>query len=103
MRQEFHVTVDGDPFKWRGLCASMNIKPLWIELNNFERQLMCAITGADMLRECVTNVGPYVKDFERAGFQILRTKHEVEVPKIEVTTHGQVGPYYVDGQVTEPT
>lgn len=74
MHEEWHVTVKGDPFQWRGICAQLGIKPLWIELNNFERQLMSA-SGFNPLT--ITNVsGQSV--IEAAGFKVERIKHEVQ-------------------------
>lgn len=63
--EEWHVTVAGDPFQWRGFCAANDIKPLWIELNNFERQLMCAASFNPCER------------IMQAKYTILRVKHEV--------------------------
>lgn len=70
--QEYHITVAGDPWHWRRYIQALNartflppIKALWIELNNFERQLMLA---SPVL--CLGEV-------EHAGFRVLRVKHEV--------------------------
>lgn len=72
--EEFHVTVAGDPFQWRGFCTAIGIKPLWIELNNLDLQLMCAAN------EDPTSV------IEAAGWQILRNKHEVETHPLDITS-----------------
>ncbi len=74
--EEFHVTVEGDPFRWQGFCVSHGIKPLWIELNNFETQLMCASP---------TDPTEFIK---AAGWPIVRVKQEVAPVSIDVTTHG---------------
>lgn len=74
-RQEFHVTVaSDDACRWKKFCASYNaprraghLKPLWIELNNFERQLMYA---------CSEKV---IGEVILAQFRIARVKHEVDV------------------------
>jgi hypothetical protein len=71
---EWHITVTGDPFQWQGFCASQGIKPLWIELNNFSTQLMCA-----------ANFNP-TDAIQKAGWNIIRTKHEVSVDLIDVST-----------------
>lgn len=102
MKQEWHVTVQGDPFQWRGWCIANGIKPLWIELNNFNRQLMCAITEKDMVDACIDpaiiaagDVTPYTVDMAKAGFEILRVKHEVQAPhNIDIATHGTPVIYY---------
>lgn len=80
---EWHVTVLGDPFQWRGFCAAIGIKPLWIELNNFETQLMCA-----------ADHDPRQEIFQ-GGWQVIRTKHEVETFPIDITTHNQKGPTWL--------
>jgi hypothetical protein len=72
---EWHVTVKGDPFQWRGFCTAIGIKPLWIELNNFETQLMCA-----------AHENPQ-KEIFQAGWEIIRVKHEVETFPIDITCH----------------
>jgi len=102
MRSEFHITVNGDPFQWRGWCIRNGIKPLWIELNNFNRQLMCAITGDDMRQACIPqamidagDVTPYTRDIVKAGFEILRVKHEVEPGRIDVTNHGDIAHKFI--------
>lgn len=66
--EEWHVTVVGKtcPVDWYRWChEEAHIKPLYIELNNFERQLMCAASFDP--REAILN----------AGFKIIRIKHEV--------------------------
>lgn len=79
--EEFHVTVKGDAVRWPIYCANIGIKPLWIELNNFERQLMCA-TNKDPRVEWAGRT--MLEYFERGGFQILRVKHERQVPRNRV-------------------
>lgn len=78
MRQEWHVTVTGDPMQWHRFLSGIKgiVKPLWIELNNFERQLMCAST--------VMNPSEIIM---RRGFRIVRVKHEVEAPILDISTH----------------
>lgn len=68
--QEWHVTVEGDPVRWHSLCERANIKPLYIELNNFERQLMCAAKQDPRDFYFLTNPA--------FGFTTVRVKHEVE-------------------------
>jgi hypothetical protein len=75
-REEYHVTVEGDPFQWRGYCVGANIKPLWIELNNFERQIMCAITPKNLEDDCC-DLDAFVKDISRR-FTVVRVKKEVQ-------------------------
>ena len=67
--EEWHVTVDGiTPLAWHTFCSRYQIKPLYIELNNFNTQLMCAasIDPTNLIRE--------------AGINIVRIKHEVSTP-----------------------
>lgn len=64
--QEWHVTVAPDNvIVWNKFCRLWNIKPLYIELNNFNRQLMCAASfdPITIIRE--------------GGYEIIRIKHEV--------------------------
>ena len=63
--EEWHVTVSADPVRWHVACLDMCIKPLYIELNNFERQLMC-----------VAPFNPCERIMQR-GIPIIRVKHEV--------------------------
>jgi len=65
-REEWHVTVAGDPIKWHAVCGLLNIKPLYIELNTFQRQLMCAAPFNPCER------------IMQMGIPITRVKHEVE-------------------------
>jgi len=76
MHEEWHITVEGDPFQWRGFCTQLGIKPLWIELNTFERQLMCAITP-HMLDEQECTIEGLQREIERS-FKVVRFKHEVQ-------------------------
>jgi hypothetical protein len=62
-REEFHVTVEGSPVEWYFMCKSEGVKPLWIELNTGELQLMCAA------RSRIVDFGP--------DFRIIRVKREV--------------------------
>lgn len=80
---EWHVTVEGDPLKWRGFCASNGLKALWIELNNFELQLMC---------EAAFDPSEVIK---QAGWKIVRVKHEVETFQIDITTHDALQTHYL--------
>lgn len=80
---EWHVTVEGDPLKWRGFCASNGLKALWIELNNFELQLMC---------EAAFDPSEVIK---QAGWKIVRVKHEVETFQIDITTHDALQTQYL--------
>lgn len=67
--EEWHVTVDGvSPLAWETFCCLNGIKPLFIELNNFNTQLMCAakVDPSNRIRE--------------DGINIVRIKHEVSVP-----------------------
>lgn len=64
-KEEWHVTVEGDPIEWKHLCDHLWMKPLWIELSNFSTQLMCASATNVNPRE----IGP--------NFRIVRVKHEV--------------------------
>jgi len=76
--EEWHVTVDGiDPITWRLFCLEHNIKPLYIELNNFNTQLMCAANfdAEEMIAS--------------AGINIVRVKHEVSLP-----VHGEPVVYW---------
>lgn len=94
MNQEWHITVEGDPIKWWEWCTRERIKPLWIELNNFERQLMCAITPADLERDEAVIEG-FEEDIAR-HFKIVRVKHEVqpEDPRFaQILGFGQVQYY----------
>lgn len=81
--EEFHVTVTGDPLQWRGFCAKQGIKPLWIELNNFNTQLMCA--AAEDPSAAIA----------AAGWNIVRVKHEVQAPpSVDISTHSEPVLYY---------
>lgn len=100
--EEFHVTVAPSKtqttfgltrtrnlaFDWRRFCETLQIKPLWIELNTFETQLMCA-APTDPTELII-----------RAGYEILRFKHEVGVEPINVSTFQDLGPRFIPG--TEP-
>jgi hypothetical protein len=69
--EEWHLTVKGNPLLWHAFCLEMGVKPLWIELNNFERQLMCAIT--DPVKAAAVK-----RRIEQNGvFKLLREKYEV--------------------------
>lgn len=76
MNGEYHVTVDGDPF-----CARHGIKPLWIELNNFNRQVLSA-SAFDP-----TNI------IAGAGWSIIRTKFEVQPSRIDISTHDKANQF----------
>jgi hypothetical protein len=69
--EEWHITVTGDPVLWKNFCTAYGIKPLWIELNNFERQLMCAITSPAKYTKMkgILHANPEL-------FTIIREKHE---------------------------
>lgn len=95
MRTEYHITVEGDPVRWYDICEDMGIKPLWIELSTFERQLMCAITGDDLKNSCVDSIEPFVTDIERRRrFKVIRIKHEVGPRMVDVTTLSSPYPMY---------
>jgi hypothetical protein len=83
--QEYHITVTGDPFAWVRTCHELNIKPLWIELNNFERQLMCAIK---LTREWEWTAEAWAACIEAHGFTVVRIKDEIAPYKLDVTCHG---------------
>jgi hypothetical protein len=76
---EWHVTVapSSCPVRWHRFCEQFGLKPLWIELNNFSRQLMCA-AHQDVSEDCIL-----------AGFPVIRVKHEVSSP-----LHGEEVLYY---------
>jgi hypothetical protein len=93
IHEEWHVTVEGDPWKWRQLCDTLRgFKPLWIELNTFERQLMSA--SAFDPRSIRNAYG--IPLIEAAGFKIIRVKHEIQptVVSIDITTQGEERKYY---------
>lgn len=72
-REEWHVTVDAtDPITWWQFCQRQGIKPLYIELSNFYRQVMCA---------CSFDPTELIKS---NGIFVMRTKHEVEAKPHEV-------------------
>lgn len=71
--EEHHITVAGDPIKWYGFCRKQKIKPLYIELNNRNLQLMCAVDGNDPR----IDIGILQDAMTDAGFTVLRHKHEV--------------------------
>jgi len=83
---EWHITVEGNNFqnvlRWSAFCAQTGIKPLWIELNDYRRQLMCAA------RENVS------RDIHAAGFDIIRVKHEVQptCQRLDISTHKDILP-----------
>jgi len=74
--EEWHVTVEGDPVTWHQLLTDKRlragIKPLFIELNNFELQLMCASTFDPQTLIRMWNLAN-----PAASFEIIRIKHEV--------------------------
>ena len=94
MQQEWHITVnDYEPVRWHQWCTDQGIKPLFIELNNFERQLMCAISLKQYNALTQWDGGlnakyGLVEAIELAGFSVLRVKYEVQPRAIDVTTHG---------------
>jgi hypothetical protein len=108
--EEWHVTVDGDPTQWRGWCVMHDIKPLWIELNTFERQLMCAFPG-DRGRQVDRGNERAASLIEgiHHSFNVVRIKHEVAPVKLDVSTHsspntfietfGDVTPIYYECHV----
>jgi hypothetical protein len=88
--EEWHVTVEGDQHAWRGYCTALGIKPLRIELNTFEVQLMCAIPGQWFIdafghgmdhQACITTLCGM---FEQRHFRVVRVKHELQVAAGEV-------------------
>jgi hypothetical protein len=69
--EEWHITVDADPVRWHHFCGIIGVKPLYIELSTFERQLMCASKhnpADDIMRQGRNFLGQA---------QIIRIKHEV--------------------------
>lgn len=94
MNGEWHVTVEGSPILWHRLCTDLGIKPLWIELSNFERQLMCA--SKQDPREIL--LGPGVA----RQFKVVRIKHEVQpvTRTFDVSTYSDPAVYYT--QLTPP-
>lgn len=89
--EEYHITVGGVNVPcFRRLCESIGVKPLWIELNTFERQLMCAAGPRLGGPEAVT------REFRQRGYEILRVKHEVQPHKIDITTHGDAEKKWLD-------
>lgn len=69
MESEWHHTVKGDVYRWLDFCSFVGVKPLFIELNNWSRQLMCA-SPRDLTQAIRIN----------CDFELLRTKHEVYPP-----------------------
>jgi len=66
--QEWHITVEGDPVRWHDFCLRQKMKPLYIELNDFRRQLLCAAQFNPMHN--IIAACPH-------HFRIIRVKHEV--------------------------
>lgn len=67
--EEVHVTVEGtSPVEWAGLCRSLKVKPLFIELNNFTTQLMCSLDHYD---------DELARVFKYWGLNVIRVKREV--------------------------
>lgn len=89
--EETHITVDGDPIRWHRWCLSHGIKPLWIELNTFQRQLMCAIKthGPE-------SVAWWQQRIVDAGFIIVRVKREIQPYKLDITVHSDTEKRYLD-------
>lgn len=81
--QEYHITVEGDPLAWVRTCHELNIKPLWIELNTFERQLMCAIK---LSREWEWTAEAWAECITAHGFTVIRVKDAVCPYKLDVST-----------------
>lgn len=77
IHEEYHVTVRGDAVRWWSVCQGIGIKPLWIELNNFERQLMCATEKDPHVNWAGVTM---LEHFVHRGFEIVRVKHEKQVP-----------------------
>lgn len=95
-REEWHITVSHDNASavanWHRWCQRQKIKPLYIELSNFERQLMCAASR---------DVSQAVAD---AGWKIIRVKRERET---QSGASGDLGALYyechvkIDGQLED--
>jgi hypothetical protein len=71
--EEWHITVDADPVRWHRFCGIIGVKPLYIELSTFERQLMCASKhnpADEIIRQGRNFLGQA---------QIIRIKHECHV------------------------
>lgn len=99
--EEWHVTVAGvDPVIWATWCAESGIKPLYIELSNFERQLMCAAKTdpTEMITDGIEEDNGGLPSTTR----IVRVKHEAsELWDDEVTVYYEChvkldGPFRVD-------
>lgn len=74
--EEFHVTVEGmNPIDWFNLCSDLDIKPLHIELNNMNLQLMCATS--ENPEELVEKINAI------EGARVVRVKHEVNIMTAE--------------------
>jgi len=82
--EEWHVTILGDPIAWHAFCLEHGLKPLYIELQNGELQLMCA--SAHDPRYFLSGV---VDEDERPIFPVVRVKHEVSALR-----DGETAVYY---------
>jgi len=75
--EEYHVTVeDINPIDWFNFCHDLDVKPLHIELNNMNLQLMCAL-GEDP-EVLIEKLGADYKDA-----RVVRVKHEVNIMTAE--------------------
>lgn len=79
--EEYHVTVEGDPMYWPEVCSDLGIKPLWIELNTFERQLMCAAKPQP------GGVLKLAQRIESYGYKIVRMKDEIQPTRLDISTY----------------
>lgn len=83
--EETHITVADNSadnvLRWRAYCAAHGMKALHIELNTFERQLMCAVKTHGQ-----RDVDYHVAGVKLAGFEVVRVKQEVQPYKLDVST-----------------
>lgn len=81
-REEWHITVSHDNpsavSNWHQWCLNHGVKPLYIELANYERQLMLA-SGSELSPrgDQTTLLG----QVERSGWKVQRVKHEVQAQR----------------------
>lgn len=93
--EETHITVADNGYanvrRWVDFCRAHSIKPLHIELNTLERQLMCAIRthGRD-------DVNWWTGEVAKAGFKVTRIKQEIQPYVLDITTFGDDGKKFLD-------
>ncbi len=89
--EEYHITVKGMAVeRFKAACDELRVKCLWIELNTFERQLMCAAKPFFN--------GPFdlARKFSDRGFEIDRVKQEIQPHKLDITCHGDHGTRWLE-------